>query len=81
MGRRRLPYLCQLEFQLMPYRPRHAAPPRLLRPLLRSWLAQLLLPPAPIRTRMTAAHWFGQDSYFMLGYWQSSRLPNLTRSA
>jgi hypothetical protein len=53
MGRRRrFIDLCELSsIDLMPYRPRHAAPPRLIRPLLRTWLARVLLPPAPMQTR------------------------------
>jgi hypothetical protein len=53
MERRRLAELCgELNIDFRFYRPRHAAPPRLMRPLLRSWLARILVPPAPMQARM-----------------------------
>jgi len=57
MGRRGLAYLPLLSREaasVLPYRPRHAAPPRVLRGLLGTRFIQLLLPPAPVPHRYTA---------------------------
>jgi hypothetical protein len=62
MGRRRLTDLFEPgSIDCTPYRPRHAAPPKLVRALLKTWLARFFLPPAPTRTRVTPA-WSGAAS-------------------
>lgn len=70
MGRRRLPNLFEPgNIDYTPYRPRHAAPPKLVRPLLRTWLARVFLPPAPMRTRVASAWPSGATRTWVTSAW------------